>query len=256
VRSGGATGGVPQPDGSPARRVLFHLEVSPIGAERARVDVLVVPVFSDERPLRAAAGRADWRLCGRLSELAARGRLRGRHGEAVLAATFGGLATPLVLALGLGARSDFDGAGVQAFAGDAVQRVLGLRLATLALPMPDATVDGADLTERVERLLFGAADALASRVRAQPVELRLILLAREEEVAKILELLRTSRTLRLPAAIALRVSDGRERPEGRGRPARPGAVAAAGDARPQPHAAGVPEARVLGRRPPVADSVK
>jgi hypothetical protein len=29
-------------------------------------DALVVPVWSDVRPLRGAAGLLDWRLCGRL----------------------------------------------------------------------------------------------------------------------------------------------------------------------------------------------
>ena len=33
--------------------------------ESAR-DCLVLPVFKDDRPLRGAAGLADWRLCGRL----------------------------------------------------------------------------------------------------------------------------------------------------------------------------------------------
>ncbi|MGE5181399.1 MAG: M17 family peptidase N-terminal domain-containing protein [Acidobacteriota bacterium] len=36
--------------------------------ETAR-DCLVLPVFRDDRPLRGAAGLADWRLCGKLSRL-------------------------------------------------------------------------------------------------------------------------------------------------------------------------------------------
>jgi hypothetical protein len=32
-------------------------------------DCLVLPVFRNDRPLRGAAGLADWRLCGKLSRL-------------------------------------------------------------------------------------------------------------------------------------------------------------------------------------------
>jgi hypothetical protein len=248
VKAGGES---PASGGGPAR-ALLQLEISAIAAERARADLLVVPVFCDERPLRAAAGRADWRLCGRLSQLAARGRFGGRHGEAVLAATFGGLSAPLVLALGLGRRSEFDAAGVQAFASEAVRRALGLRIATLALPMPEDTTDGADLGERQERLLFGAADALAARARGQPAELRMTLLVREDELSRAVDLVRTQRPLRLPASVSLRISECRERPEPRGRAGRPAALAAAGGARSEP----APDGRRLAGRPPAADSVK
>lgn len=47
-------------------------------------DALLLPVFADERPLRGAAGLADWRLCGRLTRLLKAQRLRGERGETVL----------------------------------------------------------------------------------------------------------------------------------------------------------------------------
>lgn len=211
-------------ESEPARSAL-HLEVSATAAERARADLLVVPVFSDERPLRGAAGRADWRLCGRLSRLLAEGRLVGHPGDAVLAATFGGLTAPLVLALGAGLRSSFDAQGLQAFAGEAVRRALALRVPTLALQMPGETAEGAGLGEREERLLFGAADALASRPAGRPSELRLIVLVREDELPRALDLLRTSKPARLPASVSLRTSEADERRSVRGRPERGAAEA-------------------------------
>src|SRR4051812_45878205 len=47
-------------------------------------ELLALPFFSDERPLRGAAGLADWRLCGRLSRLAQLGRIDGAVGESTL----------------------------------------------------------------------------------------------------------------------------------------------------------------------------
>lgn len=47
-------------------------------------DCLVLPVFRDDRPLRGAAGLADWRLCGRLSRLIKANRATGDEGETML----------------------------------------------------------------------------------------------------------------------------------------------------------------------------
>jgi hypothetical protein len=51
--------------------------------ESAR-DSLVLPVFKDDRPLRGAAGLADWRLCGRLSRLVKGNRATAEAGETLL----------------------------------------------------------------------------------------------------------------------------------------------------------------------------
>jgi hypothetical protein len=47
-------------------------------------DCLVLPVFKDDRPLRGAAGLADWRLCGRLSRLLKTNRASAEAGESML----------------------------------------------------------------------------------------------------------------------------------------------------------------------------
>ena len=52
--------------------------------DEAPHDALLLPIFSDERPLRGAAGLADWRLCGRLTRLLKRSRLSGARGETLL----------------------------------------------------------------------------------------------------------------------------------------------------------------------------
>jgi hypothetical protein len=51
--------------------------------ETAR-DTLVLPVFRDDRPLRGAAGLADWRLCGKLSRLVKANKATADAGETLL----------------------------------------------------------------------------------------------------------------------------------------------------------------------------
>lgn len=63
------------------------LSVLPLDLARwdeASRDCLVLPVFKDDRPLRGAAGLADWRLCGRLSRLIKSNRATAEAGETLL----------------------------------------------------------------------------------------------------------------------------------------------------------------------------
>jgi len=52
--------------------------------EETKRDCLVLPVFKDDRPLRGAAGLADWRMCGRLSRLIKTNRASGDACETLL----------------------------------------------------------------------------------------------------------------------------------------------------------------------------
>lgn len=69
--------------------------------ETAR-DTLVLPVFRDDRPLRGAAGLADWRLCGRLSRLLKSNKATADAGETMLLPPGRRLRFSRVLWFGLG----------------------------------------------------------------------------------------------------------------------------------------------------------
>ncbi|GAB4515371.1 MAG: hypothetical protein Tsb0020_33950 [Haliangiales bacterium] len=69
---------------------------------------LLVTFFSDERPLRGAAGLADWRLCGRLSRLIRRGKMSGADGETLMLPPGRRLPFRSILIFGLGRSKGFD----------------------------------------------------------------------------------------------------------------------------------------------------
>jgi Cytosol aminopeptidase family, N-terminal domain len=110
------------------------VETAPI--EKAAVELVVVTFFENDRPLRGETGRVDWRLCGMLSDLLARGALRGSAGEAALIPTFGRLRAPRVLVLGLGSATGFGALEVKSMARAAVRRCAGLRVRSVALALP------------------------------------------------------------------------------------------------------------------------
>ena len=117
-------------------------------------DVICVPVWTDVRPLRGAAGLLDWRLCGRLSSMLASGKVTGAEGEQTLFPTAHRLPWRLVLALGVGPRRDFSERRFQACVRRAFDAGRGLHARNLALALPGR--DG-------ERATTGAAAALTSR---------------------------------------------------------------------------------------------
>jgi hypothetical protein len=68
---------------------------------------LVLSAFADERPLRGAAGLADWRMCGRLSSLLRHQRFSGAGGETLLIPPGRRLPFSRILVFGLGERRGY-----------------------------------------------------------------------------------------------------------------------------------------------------
>jgi hypothetical protein len=131
-----------------------QIGLAPAPIERVRADLAVVPLFANERPLRAAAGRIDWRLCGRLSHLFAEGRLSGAVGEAVLLPGGGGICAPRVLGVGAGERARLDAAAWASWVEDALGRSRGLAARRAVIALPELEVA---LVERLSELAKSAA---------------------------------------------------------------------------------------------------
>ena len=119
--------------------------------DEAESDALVVTFFADERPLRGAAGLADWRLCGRLSRMVKKKRITGGAGEALMMPPGRRLPFRLLVAFGLGTSRGFDEkayraqchrirevvekAGIESYAIQPPGRATGLVAARRALEM-------------------------------------------------------------------------------------------------------------------------
>ena len=87
---------------------------------------LVLTFFRDERPLRGATGLADWRLCGKLSQLVRNRRLEGGDGETLMLPPGSRLRFDRILLFGLGERRGY---GLKQFKRDAERIALVLRRA-------------------------------------------------------------------------------------------------------------------------------
>jgi len=139
--------------------LTVSVEVGPL--ERASAELAVATLFEHDRPLRGEAGRADWRLCGLLSELVGGAYLRGRAGEVALVHTRGRLRAPRLLVLGLGRAASLTPQEIRATVGDAVERAVRLRATTLALTLPGHWSGTVPPAQAAGALLQGAAEASA-----------------------------------------------------------------------------------------------
>lgn len=119
-----------------------------------KTEVLCLPIFSDERPLRGAAGLVDWRLCGRLSELLVRGDLTGDFDRALLMPPpERRLSTERIFCLGVGSRAELDEPRLRVLIKSLVDRVLALRVRTAAIALPHASLPWLDPVRAIDLLL-------------------------------------------------------------------------------------------------------
>ncbi|HEY5998651.1 MAG TPA: M17 family peptidase N-terminal domain-containing protein [bacterium] len=109
---------------------LFH------DVTRLEADLLVAPLWEDDRPPHGLAGRADWHLCGFLSRLILEGRLRGTAGETTLIAVQGRLPAPRLLLLGCGAGRSMDAAAGEAHAARAATVAADLKVSSVVMELP------------------------------------------------------------------------------------------------------------------------
>ncbi len=78
-------------------------------ADSGTSEALALSFFEDERPLRGAAGLADWRLSGRISRMVKSGRMTGARGEVTMLPPPGNrLGSERLFLFGLGASRPFE----------------------------------------------------------------------------------------------------------------------------------------------------
>ena len=162
----------------------IFVELTPEPLERVDSEIVVAGFFSDERPLRGGAGRADWRLCGGLSRRIVAGDLSGLRGEALLMGCGRALRAPRLLLLGLGERGSFEGDRVGDELHGAVQRCLRLGcsrigVSPLGLAPDDVSRHAPALAAGLGRLARERAAAEGDASRERPIQVRLCVRARE-----------------------------------------------------------------------------
>ena len=112
------------------------VSAAPRSLDELQTEVIVVPFFSDERPLRGAAGLIDWRLCGALSRKLMAGYLAGSFGEKALLTNPGKLKSEAILLVGLGDSSAVDRSLAEKACALIAEALRDANVSTAALALP------------------------------------------------------------------------------------------------------------------------
>ena len=132
----------------------MKLHVSSEKPERARVDALVLPMYTDGAA-SASVEAVDRRLGGVIDELRSSGEIKGREGEEhTLPAINGKLGPKRVIVIGLGSRAEITHASLTRYAGLGVRAAARRNFSTLAIVLPDGLP--IDLSEAGEAATEGA----------------------------------------------------------------------------------------------------
>lgn len=108
--------------------------------DRIEADIVALPFFEDERPLRAVAGLADWRMNGALSKLILDGAVSGREEESLLMSTGGRLSSSRLLLFGLGDSKAFDAARFQMLLSSFAGTLAKLKFSRIAIATPGSSL--------------------------------------------------------------------------------------------------------------------
>lgn len=131
-------------------------------------EAILLPFFSDERPLTGALGLIDWRMCGFVSRLIQKGVVQGRLGETVLVPLQPRFASHKLFLFGLGPRDSFD-PGLQQ---SVIERMLDVgtraRVRAMALGLPGRSTQSVTAVAAMESFVRATAQ------RREPDEVVLI----------------------------------------------------------------------------------
>ena len=129
------------------------VSAAPRSLDELQTEVIVVPFFSDERPLRGAAGLIDWRLCGALSRKLMAGYLAGSFGEKALLTNPGKLKSEAILLVGLGDSSAFDRSLAEKACALIAEALRDANVSTAALALPGRSMGLLSALEAMQRWL-------------------------------------------------------------------------------------------------------
>lgn len=134
-------------------------------ADRVRVDLGLVPVFADERPLLGLAGLIDWRSSGRLSALVRAGLCSGAAGEQLLMPGDARLPMDRLVLIGLGPREQFDGEAARSVARRLVEIAVDLSARSVVIALPAKHIERSLAEDLFEALIAAVEAALRARPR-------------------------------------------------------------------------------------------
>ena len=101
--------------------------------KKLTTEALIVGFYEDVRPLKGIAGELDWLLCGSLSALILKKKLRGSLGDVALVTSRGKVPVQKIFMVGLGPRGGMDQTTLRIAARNAAISAVGAGVRTASI---------------------------------------------------------------------------------------------------------------------------
>ena len=131
-----------------------------IDIDRIETEVVVLPFFSDEKPLKGAAGLIDWRMRGKISRLISQGRISGDKGESTLFLPDSRISAKKIIMSGLGDSSKFNERELKEAGGKIIQQMLHIDARDFTIAIPPKKLTSLESTDATGALIRGMAASL------------------------------------------------------------------------------------------------
>lgn len=116
-------------------------------------EALVLPFFSDERPLGGVLGLVDWRTAGLVSRAIRAGRVTGALDERVLFPGRPKLVMDKLIVFGLGPRAEFGPGLLHGAVAGMLETIVAARVRSAAIVLPGRDVAVIDADAAIEALI-------------------------------------------------------------------------------------------------------
>ncbi len=104
--------------------------------DKLEAEAIVLPFFSDEKPLKGANGLIDWRMNGSVSRLLMEGKISGKRGESILILPRKRIKGEKILMVGLGDSNDFNGNLLEGTSAEILRQVVKIGVENFAIAIP------------------------------------------------------------------------------------------------------------------------
>lgn len=128
--------------------------------DRIETEVVVLPFFSDERPLKGAAGLVDWRMGGKISKLINQGRISGEKGESTLLLPEYRISADKILMAGLGDSSRFNEGELKEAGAKIVQQMVHMNVKNFTIVPPPKKLSCLESTDATGAIMRGIVASL------------------------------------------------------------------------------------------------
>ena len=127
--------------------------------DKLEAEAIVLPFFSDERPLKGANGLIDWRMNGSVSRLLMEGKISGKRGESVLILPRKRIKGDKILMVGLGDSSEFNGSLLEGVSADILRQIAKIGVNNFAIAIPPKNKTSITTAVAATSIIQGMKDA-------------------------------------------------------------------------------------------------